>query len=561
MNIGMFILALFRRNPQVKRELEEVSMTLEQRPIKESSSNIELDRQLVVVDIGCRWGSAERFIKGSGSFQVYVFNPDIEECERLSTRYEGGAVSIVPLGLAGSAGKRILYVTHEPACSSLLMPDPELTERYPALHCARHVTSVEVETVTLDDWAAENNVQDIDYIKVDTQGTELEILKGSINVLKTTRALEVKVEFNPIYLGQPIFSDVDLFLRSEGFVLWKLTNQVHYSKCGSADEAIGEDIICYDDKHRIQHPIYGGQLYWDNALYVKKNVLAAEENSEAQKSRDIALFQALGMPDVVCEITNTPPLRIAIISTPRSGNTWLRYLLAGIYRAEQLAVHAQEDVDWGELPKGNFILQLHWRCTPEITETLQKQGFKIVVLHRHPLDILISILQFSPKEPQTNSWLKSESGNEDSIRGCKPTNERFLKYSVGVRAKALLGVSVEWSKAPGVNMVSYEDMVRDTHETLLSLTSKLGKPLVDIDEVVARNTIDRLRDTTTNSHFWQGSPGLWRKLMPNEVAQEIAKEQRFYFDAFHYECNPDPSLTDETAELKWSELLTMKSKK
>lgn len=559
MNIGKLISALIRRKPNVTREVEEAGLNQEQNTTDELSFSA-LDRKLVVVDIGCRWGFAEKFTKVSGSFQVYGFDPDIEECERLSHRYEGAAVSIVPLGLAGSAGKRTLYVTQEPACSSLLVPDQKLTEHYPALHCARHVSSVEVETVTLDGWATENNVQTIDYIKVDTQGTELEILKGGINILKTTRVLEIEVEFNPIYLGQPIFSDVDLFLRAEGFVLWKLTNQVHYSKCGSAEEPVGEDIICYDDKHRIQHPIYGGQLYWANALYVKNNVLETEENSDAQKLRDVALFQTLGMPDVVSHIQKAPPLRIAIISTPRSGNTWLRYLLAGIYRAEQLAVHAQEDVNWAALPNGNFVLQVHWHCTPEITETLQKLGFKIVVLHRHPLDVLISILQFSPKESQTNSWLKAESGNEDSIRGCMPTNEKFLDYSVGPRAKALLEVSVEWSNVPGVNMVSYEDLVQDTHTTLLNLTSKLGAPLANIDDVIARNTIDRLRDTTTNSHFWQGSPGLWRQLLPSEVARAIAEEQKSCFDAFHYECNPDLLLTNETAERRWEELLTMKSK-
>ncbi len=186
-----------------------------------------------------------------------------------------------------------------PACSSLLMPDPKLTENFPGLHCARHISSVEIETVTLDAWARENNVQAIDYIKIDTQGTELEILKGGINALRNVRALEVEVEFNPIYLGQPIFSDVDTFLRSEGFVLWKLTNQVHYSKGGSADEPLGEDVIYYDGKHQVRHKLFGGQLYWANAQYVRKGVLDKDEDSAVQRSRDNALFQALDMPDVV----------------------------------------------------------------------------------------------------------------------------------------------------------------------------------------------------------------------------------------------------------------------
>lgn len=306
MNIRRLFASLFHRDSPEPLQKTEVGIEGGQQSNSSFTLELELDRELVIVDIGCRWGFAEKFTKTHGCFRVYGFDPDIEECQRLNQRYEGSAVSIAPVGLAGTPGMRTLYVTHEPACSSLLTPDPKLTESYPALHCARHISSIEVETTTLDDWARKSGVQVIDHIKVDTQGTELEILKGGINNLKMVRSIEVEVEFNPIYLGQPIFSEVDMFLRGEGFVLWKLTNQVHYSKDGSPEESLGEDIVCYDEKQQVRHSIYGGQLYWANAHYVRKNVLEGE-NSEAQKLRDVALFRALCMPDVVdhlCELTS-----------------------------------------------------------------------------------------------------------------------------------------------------------------------------------------------------------------------------------------------------------------
>ena len=263
---------------------------------------MEPNQKLVVVDIGCRWGFAEKFIDEKGAFHAYGFDPDIEECQRLSKRYASSNVSLIPLGLAGIPGKRTLYITQEPACSSLLQPDPELTENYPALQCARHVSTVEVETTTLDHWALRDGVHVVDYIKVDTQGTELEILRGGINTLKNVRCLEVEVEFNPIYLGQPVFADVDMFLREQGFVLWKLTNHVHYSRDGAPMEPLGEDAIFYDDKQRVAHPLFGGQLYWANAHYVRKSVLSAKDVSAIQMQRDISLFTTLGMPDVVSHL-------------------------------------------------------------------------------------------------------------------------------------------------------------------------------------------------------------------------------------------------------------------
>ena len=258
-----------------------------------------LARKLVVLDVGCRWGFAQKFTATMNLFQVYGFDPDPDECLRLSQHYDDTSISLIPVALAQTAGPRTLFITQEPACSSLLQPDPTLTDHYPALACARQVATAEIQTTTLDLWAAQNKVFIVDYIKIDTQGSELEILKGGVGALQTARCLEVEVEFNPIYLGQAVFSDVDIFLRSQGFVLWKLSNQVHYSREGTPNAPLAEDHIFYDDLQAVKHTVYGGQIYWANAHYVKKDILSAAPRPARQAALDIALFDALGMPDVV----------------------------------------------------------------------------------------------------------------------------------------------------------------------------------------------------------------------------------------------------------------------
>lgn len=256
-------------------------------------------RPLVVIDVGCRWGFAEKFLAADKRFHVYGFDPDEKECERLRELYAADLVTLIPLGLAGAPGQRTLYLTKEPACSSLLRPDKELTERYPALQCARQIGSTMVATTTLDAWAGQFPLTSADYIKVDTQGTELEILKGGRHLLQSARCVEVEVEFNPIYQGQPLFADVDAFLRSQGFVLWKLTNQVHYSADGAPNQLDAEDAVFYDDAQRVGRPMFGGQIYWANAHYVNATVLRPHGLSADQRARDIILFDTLGMPDVV----------------------------------------------------------------------------------------------------------------------------------------------------------------------------------------------------------------------------------------------------------------------
>ena len=57
----------------------------------------------------------------------------------------------------------------------------------------------------------------IDFIKLDTQGAELDILIGSEKTLTQVLGIECEVSFIEQYKNQPVFSDVDKFLRSNGF--------------------------------------------------------------------------------------------------------------------------------------------------------------------------------------------------------------------------------------------------------------------------------------------------------------------------------------------------------
>lgn len=256
-------------------------------------------RKLVILDIGCRWGLPDTLSANSHRFQIYGFDPDPEECARLARHDANPSVSWVPLALARASGTRTLFMTQNPACSSLLQPDPELTETFPALACAREVGTAQVSTSSLDDWAEKNGIGVVDYIKLDTQGSELEILEGGERVLRSVRCLEIEVEFNPIYREQALFSHVDLFLRARGFVLWKLSNQVHYSRHGNPGSPLGEDRIFYDDRQAAPHTVYGGQLYWANARYVRQDVLNGASRTAERSALDAELFRALGMPDVL----------------------------------------------------------------------------------------------------------------------------------------------------------------------------------------------------------------------------------------------------------------------
>jgi hypothetical protein len=64
--------------------------------------------------------------------------------------------------------------------------------------------------------------QEVDILKLDLQGYELEALRGATNLLPRIKTITTEVEFVPLYDGQPLFGDIDCFLRQSGFRLLNL---------------------------------------------------------------------------------------------------------------------------------------------------------------------------------------------------------------------------------------------------------------------------------------------------------------------------------------------------
>jgi len=217
-----------------------------------------------------------------------------------------------------------------------------------------------------------------------------------------------------------------------------------------------------------------------------------------------------------------PRIRVAIVSTPRSGNMWLRRLLVAAYGLEERAAHTPAEVDWEALPE-RCVLQLHWHRTPELLESFDRHGFRVVVLARDPLDVLVSILHFAPLEPQTARWLDGEAGDESAVFGADPASAAFRAYALGPRARALLSVTPEWWPHADAR-VRYEELVADTAAVLGGLVAALrADPVVPAADAAAAVRFSDLQQEATNGHFWQGRPGLGRELIPPDLAGEIQR--------------------------------------
>lgn len=81
----------------------------------------------------------------------------------------------------------------------------------------------EVHTHRLDDLSQELGDR-VDFLKLDVQGFELSVLKGAQELLKKVLVLHTEVEFVEMYEKQPLFAEVDQFLRQQGFVFHRFAS-------------------------------------------------------------------------------------------------------------------------------------------------------------------------------------------------------------------------------------------------------------------------------------------------------------------------------------------------
>lgn len=224
------------------------------------------DKPLGFVDIGARGGVHPLVEPLAGVTAVLGFEPDEEECARLnadsSIRKPWSAFRIEPIALAAGEGVAQLHLLSTPTNHSLLKPNVEFTERYNMVKW-RQIGVVPLRTTNLDKLLFTLPLQEDywgEFLKLDTQGTEFEILEGAERTLaERTVAVFCEVEFFQVMEGQRLFSDVELFLRERGFAFYGFATTGHRS-CKLLDKHIGagRERLFYADAVFFKDPLRGG---------------------------------------------------------------------------------------------------------------------------------------------------------------------------------------------------------------------------------------------------------------------------------------------------------------
>jgi FkbM family methyltransferase len=154
-----------------------------------------------------------------GLCHVTGFEP--QQKELLALQLTRGPNELYLPYAVGDGGAGVLRVCRATGMTSLLEPDATTLGLFPALQpCGEVIDRVPVETRRLDDIA---EIEHLDFLKIDTQGSELAVFQNGQLKLAEAVAIQTEVSFVPHYLDQPSFGEVDVELRRQGFIPHGLT--------------------------------------------------------------------------------------------------------------------------------------------------------------------------------------------------------------------------------------------------------------------------------------------------------------------------------------------------
>ena len=196
----------------------------------------------VILDFGAHIGdTTELYRKYFSQSKIFCFEPFSESCDYLKKRFINDSnIKIVETALGSKDETKTLYVSNYSNLNSLQRPN----ERAWGFADEK---SVDVETITLDQFYYENDIKQIDILKLDVQGSELDVLMGSETLLEKGNISLVYVEWQvvPLYENHHKYFRIAELLAGYEYEFFNLYN-INESR--------------------------SGQIRWGDAIYTSKKL-------------------------------------------------------------------------------------------------------------------------------------------------------------------------------------------------------------------------------------------------------------------------------------------------
>ena len=187
----------------------------------------------IIFDVGAHKGEFIKSIKKLENYEkIYSFEPQkkiYEENRQLNEKYK---ISYLNLAISDYSGLKTLKINKKSSTSTFSEINSSSTwYKIKSLLISGNtktsfISEEEVKTITLDDFCLENKVENIDLLKIDTEGHEKEVLAGANNLFSKKKVKYILIEFHSskmyknydkIYIENLLFKNNFILLKKFKF--------------------------------------------------------------------------------------------------------------------------------------------------------------------------------------------------------------------------------------------------------------------------------------------------------------------------------------------------------
>jgi FkbM family methyltransferase len=255
--------------------------------------------KIIALDVGAQGGfNSDKFFspKYNHFFEPIMVEPIKEEFEKLKKTYQ----FIIDKGLWSSKTKKKLYIlANRLGSSSMYEPDKSSFNLY-KIKKKNFVNfeitnTIEIDCETMDEALKKINISKLDYLKLDTQGAELEILKGMKNY--NPLLIRTEVQIFSMYKNVPNWTNLMGLLSELNYMVceWKEIGS-HATRISAEMDMIfipnyktnsGKDLIIKNENKFISLMLIFGQL---DLLKIILNELQLPSYEKIEKFKDRFFF-------------------------------------------------------------------------------------------------------------------------------------------------------------------------------------------------------------------------------------------------------------------------------
>tara|TARA_B110000003_G_scaffold182730_1_gene181807 strand:- start:1350 stop:2375 length:1026 start_codon:yes stop_codon:yes gene_type:complete len=187
----------------------------------------KITRNISVLDVGARGGIGWPWTDFDKKFvNSILIEPDPVEAKNIQDNLSKSTNTVVlPVAFWNNISSVPINLNKSPGTSSVFSPNLSFLDQFPDSDRFHADKIIKVDCTTIDYLIDNKQMPKFDFAKIDIQGGELAVLEGGLNYIKSNViGLELEVEFVQLYENQPLFAEIDIFVRNSlGLELWDLS--------------------------------------------------------------------------------------------------------------------------------------------------------------------------------------------------------------------------------------------------------------------------------------------------------------------------------------------------